>query len=498
MKKFLLLFLLLLIPVNIYAADANVTISSINEGDTFGSYQMVNISVNSSNNTLSYNFNDTFNNYLDNSTTYGVPNYSGLTVDEFINLLNGDIGDGVLNVNTELGKILSGYSSYVKANNIEPIPFTNNGTVSTSSLLPGIYLVKALTSTKIYSTMIASVNYEKDGTNWKTGTVNIKAKYTDPIINSTIGNKDSSESSKEKEASYSFGDSFTNKVEIPLPNYPVNATNNTFELDLFEISYVEEIFKIDIEDSLKITDGRTTIKVSDTNKNELVDEVNSKSGTITKNSSTDENNITTVSYTVRLDLSKLSGDAVNIEYDTVLKDKAVIGSNGNLITNTLRYSSDPYGTNINTVNVTNKIYTYALELKNTNFYDSSVPVQSAKYELYKDEELKNKVCDLVTDSNGYALHLGLEDGTYYLKQVDPGYNDSNKKVEYRLNKENTVAKIKIDGSTPGSKDGYYIINVRSKIDGSLPFTGSTGVYFFTIIGLAIIIVGAIYYYKKQK
>ena len=169
-----------------------------------------------------------------------------------------------------------------------------------------------------------------------------------------------------------------------------------------------------------------------------------------------------------------------------------------MITNTLRYSTDPYGDSVNTINVTNKIYTYALELKNTNYYNNNVPVNSAKYELYKDERLTEKVCDLETDSNGYALHLGLEEGTYYLKQVDPGYNDSNKKEQYRLNKDNVVAKIKIDGSTAGSQDGYYIVNIRSKIEGNLPFTGSTGVYFFTIIGLLVIIVGGVYYYKKQK
>ena len=501
MKKYLLLLLLLLIPINIYAANdtGGIMITGINEGDSFAAYRIAREEVNSTTNTLYYTFTEDFNDYLNNSTSYGVPDYSGLTVDEFINLLNGDINNGITNPDSELQSILSGFSAYCKDHTNLSIPFVNNGQISLyENADAGVYLVKATESTKIYSMMVGTVNLVANGTIYVRSRATISAKYTDPVINSTITDSGSTESSSLTEASYSFGDSFTNKVEIPLPSYPVNATNDTFELDLFEISYVEEIFNIDIEDSLRITDGISTIKVDDNNKTALVDNNNAPAGSITKNKETDENNVTTVSYTVRLDLSKLKGDTVEVQYDTVLKDQAKIGSSGNLITNTLRYSTDPYGDSVNTINVTNKIYTYALELKNTNYYNNNVPVNSAKYELYKDEALKEKVCDLETDSNGYALHLGLEEGTYYLKQVDPGYNDSNKKEQYRLNKDNVVAKIKIDGSTAGSQDGYYIVNIRSKIEGNLPFTGSTGVYFFTIIGLLVIIVGGVYYYKKQK
>ena len=350
--------------------------------------------------------------------------------------------------------------------------------------------------------MVGSVQYKYNGTEWILEGQTLRAKYTDPIINSTITSEsEGTETSNQTEASYSFGDSFTNKVEIPLPKYPVNATNDTFELDLFEISYVEEIFNINIEDTLKITDGVTTIKVADTDDTVLVDGSNSVAGSITKNSETDANSVTTISYTVRLDLSKLSGDTVQVEYDTVLKDKAVIGSSGNSITNTLRYSTDPYGTSINTINVTNKIYTYALELINTNYFDSTIKIKGAKYELYKDEALTKKMGDLETNEEGYDVILGLEEGTYYLKQTDAGeirLKDNGKEEKYRLNKDSIVAKVKIDGSTPGSQDGYYLVNVRSKIEGNLPFTGSTGVYLFTIIGLFVIISGAVYYYKKEK
>ena len=501
MKKFLLLLLLLLIPMNIYAVtdDGSIKITGINEGDSFAAYKIANEEVDSTTNTVYFTFTEGFNDYLTNSTSYGVPDYSTLTVNEFINLLNGDIDNGITNPNSGLQTILSGFSAYCKDNASLGLTFTNNGTVSSiQNASAGVYLIKVIESTKIYSLMVGSVNLVADGNLWVRNGSIISAKYTDPVINSTIKPTGSTDSSALTEASYSFGDSFTNKVEIPLPSYPVNATNDTFELDLFEISYVEEIFNIDIEDSLRITDGVSTIKVDDSNKTALVDNNNAPAGSITKNKETDANNVTTVSYTVRLDLSKLKGDTIEVQYDTVLKDQAKIGSSGNLITNTLRYSTDPYGDSVNTINVTNKIYTYALELKNTNYYNNNVPVNSAKYELYKDEALKEKVCDLETDSNGYALHLGLEEGTYYLKQVDPGYNDSNKKEQYRLNKDNVVAKIKIDGSTAGSQDGYYIVNIRSKIEGNLPFTGSTGVYFFTIIGLLVIIVGGVYYYKKQK
>ena len=499
MKKYFLLLLLLLIPMNIYAeGPSSITITGINEGDKFIAYKILESEIDSNNNTLVNTFTDNFSEYLLDSQSYGVPDYSGLTIDEFLSLLNGDVSNGVTSSNSELNKILSGYAVFCKDKTDVGYSFENNGTTSVLNFAKtGVYLIKATESTKIYSMMIGSVNRVANGSEWDIESPRISAKYTDPVINSTITPTGSTESSSLTEASYSFGDSFTNKVEIPLPSYPVNATNDTFELDLFEISYVEEIFNIDIEDSLKITDGISTIKVS-ANNTTLVDNNNAIAGSITKNKETDANNVTTVSYTVRLDLSKLKGDKVDVQYDTVLKDQAKIGSEGNLITNTLRYSTDPYGDSINTINVTNKIYTYALELKNTNFYNNNVPVNSAKYELYKDEALKEKVCDLVTDNNGYALHLGLEEGTYYLKQVDPGYNDSSKKEQYRLNKDNVVAKIKIDGSTQGSKDGYYIVNIRSKIENNLPFTGSTGVYFFTIIGLLVIIVGGVYYYKKQK
>lgn len=525
MKKLYILFLLLLfIPINIYAIEITVDdsivlptnsefkkvtnkgtflITSIHSGDTFRGYKMIDLYYSGS--SIDYVFSDTFSDYLNHSTTYGVSDYSGLTVSEYMALAEGEANIDLSSNSQEFYNIISGFYSYIGRNNIIGSEFTVNGNSASANLELGTYLIKA-TSTMIYSPMVGNIvaDYNESTSTWDIVNQQIAAKYTDPGMSSTIVDNptpEGSESSEHTEASYSFGDKFSNVVDIPLPNYPTNATNDTFELDLFEITYVEENFEINIEESLKITDGTSNIKVSSNNNNVLINQNNDVAGSITKNSQTDENNTKTVSYTVRLDLSKLSGTSVKVQYDTILKENATIGSSGNTITNTLRYSTDPYGTAINTIKVTNKIYTYALELYHSNYYDHSVPISNSKFELYKDEALTKKIGELTTDEQGKSYHLGLEEGTYYLKQITAGnvrLRENGKEESYRLNKENIVAKIHVDGAVPGSKDGYYLVEVRSKLTGNLPFTGGEGVAFFTILGLFIIIVGSVYYYKKEK
>ena len=126
--------------------------------------------------------------------------------------------------------------------------------------------------------------------------------------------------------------------------------------------------------------------------------------------------------------------------------------------------------------------------------DKSKVLSGVKFEVYSDASLTKKLGEMTTDSTGRGRLPGLAEGTYYLKQVSTASG-------YTLPKDAITIKVKLEGSTPSSVEGYYEAEVAAFEAGTLPFTGGPGTILYTVIGM-ITIVSAILlfvlYARKKK
>lgn len=240
----------------------------------------------------------------------------------------------------------------------------------------------------------------------------------------------------------------------------------------------------------------------------------------------------TVSFT---DLKTVSGVAkgkyIIVEYTATLNQNAVVGLDGNPNTVYLEYSNKPdqsgTGDTGNTGNTPEDkviVFTYELDTTKVDGQDNTKKLGGAEFKLknaagkwaivddnskvigWADTEANGST--LTSDTNGLFKVIGLDDGTYYLKETKAptGYNLLSSEITVVITATTTNGQTWTDGvassaltnlavtadGTAGTGDkstGIAGIKVANNKGSTLPETGGMGTTIFYVIG-AILVIGA--------
>ena len=214
------------------------------------------------------------------------------------------------------------------------------------------------------------------------------------------------------------------------------------------------------------------------------------------------------------------------------KVKAEMLGKGQKNTVTLTYSNNPHSNDDTGTTVDHPAYdyTYGIDVKKVGSDEAKPPLANVEFTLQevgtgkfikKDgTTTSNETEDgaiLKTDSNGKIKVLGLDEGTYVLKEKTPapGYNNShgNKGITFTITRgtlsesDATVVNPAVtvtDGDNVGlvendnSTGGMVHLTVTDKKGSNLPLTGLNGVTFTWIAGGAVLCIGVAHLIRSRK
>ena len=451
--------------------DAALMVTNAPVSDTLAAYKILDTFYNASTNVITYEFTSNFKAFLASSSTY-----KNLTVDEYYNLTSGDITSGSTRTSSTLDRLASAYASYVKTNSVIGADLTYDaGEGATGTVLPaGAYLVLPKVTNSVYAVMVGNIIPTANGNDWTIDDATIVAKVANASVVKSVG------SIGHVDGTYDIGEEFSYFLVGGVPQYPTNATNKVYTMK----DIIGAGLDFSAISNFVVKDGETSLLVK--SDGTVVNAAGNTVATIT---------ISGKNLTIAFNVDYVTSTTVTVEYKAKLNNSAVLGDTGNLNSATLTYSNDPYGTGTITSNVAQtSVFTYGVEVLIYANGDKSKVLSGVKFEVYSDASLTNKLGEITTDSTGRGRLPGLAEGTYYLKQVSTASG-------YTLAKDAITIKVKLEGSTPGSVEGYYEAEVAAFEAGTLPFTGGPGTILYTVIGM-ITIVSAILlfvlYARKKK
>lgn len=458
-----------------YVTDqATLTVTGVQSGDQFKAYKLLDAFYNSTANTVTYEFTTNFKAYLDGSETN-----SGLTVDSYFDLTSGSITSGSTQTTSTLDTLVSGYVSYIKTHSVSGTDMTVSGNTASATLEAGAYLVIPVSTTKIYAPMVGNLDFEAAGTTWTLNNEAIVAKVTDAGLNKSVSGTDGKNL---------MDSEFTYTVVGTVPQYPTNATNRVYTV---KDTMSAGISFVGLRNgAFTVKDGTTNLNVAeDTGK--VTNEAGNEVATVTI-----EGQVMTINFNVQY----LTSTTVTITYKAVLNEHAVLGDAGNANSAVLTYSNDPYGNGTYTTPVDGggegpgpvvDTKVYGIEVLKYAGTDTADVLEGAKFDVYADAELTKKVGEIVTDANGIGRLAGVTAGTYYLKETKAP-------VGYRMLDDALQVKVKVEGSTAASTEGYYKAEISNTKNGILPFTGGNGLLIYSIFGIIVIGIAGYLIIEKQK
>lgn len=450
--------------------EAAIMITNAPASDTLVAYKILDTFYNSSTNVVTYEFTSTFKAFLASSSTY-----KNLTVDEYYKLTNGDITSGSTRTTSTLDKLASAYASYIKTNSVTgtTLTYSANEGGTGGSVAAGAYLVLPKVTTSVYAVMVGNVVPKANGNDWTIDDATIVAKVSSASVTKSVG------SIGHVDGNYNIGTEFSYFLVAGVPQYPTNATNKAYMIKDTAANGIT----LSSVSSMSIKDGETTL----TNSN----------GTF-KNASGNTVATATISgqsITIVFNVDYVTSTTVTVQYKAKLNSNATLGDNGNLNSAVLTYSNEPYGTGTTTSSATStSVFTYGVEVLIYANGDKSKVLSGVTFDVYSDSSLTTKIGTLTTDSTGKGRLPGVASGTYYLKQTSTASG-------YSLPKDAVSMKVKIEGSTESTTEGYYVTEVAAFEAGVLPFTGGTGSILYTVIGMITVVSAVlllVLYTRKKK
>ena len=435
---------------------STLTVSGVQSTDTFKAYKILDVFYNSSNNTFTYEFTNTFKTFL--ATTN---DYKTLTVAQYQSLTSGNITNGSTTTNSTLDTLVSLYATYIKTNSVSGSNMTVSSTNATATLEAGAWLVLPATTTKVYSVMVGNVEFKANtnGTDWDITSPTIVAKVSNASISKVL------KSNNATEGSYDVGENYNYVITATVPTFPTNATNKTLTIT----ETLDNGVSLGNIANVVIKDGATTLT---TNADGTVkDGENHTVATITK---------TGQEVTINFNADYITNNTVTVEYPASLNNSAVLGTPGNKTTTVLTYANEPYGTaTTTTTGVVNTVRTYGIKLLKHN--SDNETLEGAIYNVYSDSSLTTLVGTITTGNDGYGTIDGLSSRTYYLseKTAPTGYKISTDIITVNIDTTKTYT----DAEATDTKMGL------------LPSTGGVGTYIFIVIG-AIVVIGALVFLYK--
>lgn len=288
------------------------------------------------------------------------------------------------------------------------------------------------------------------------------------------------------------------------------------------------------------TKNDITVYLSDSKASLGTDITNSS--TISVSTDTDGETTITVSFA---DLKSVIGVAkdkyIVVSYSAQLNENASIGQGtpGNTNEVYLEYSNNPNSTGTGTTPVDKVIvFTYELDVTKVDGKDPTKNLQGAKFKLLNSDQTKyarvdntgklngwttdeTAATELESDKNGLFKVIGLDDGTYFLKETlaPSGYNTLSEPIKLVIsantnNGQNGFGKtteletisvtVGNDPSASGattvgnSATGTVNITVKNNRGTTLPGTGGIGTTIFYVIGGGLMVAAAILLITKKR
>lgn len=235
----------------------------------------------------------------------------------------------------------------------------------------------------------------------------------------------------------------------------------------------------------------------------------------------------TVSFTDLKTVSGVSqGKYIIVEYTATLNQNAVVGLDGNPNVVYLEYSNKPDQSGSGDTDNTGKtpedkviVFTYELDTTKVDGQDNTKKLEGAEFKLKNSDNKwaivdsnSNKVTGwdadeekgstLTSDSDGLFKVIGLDDGTYYLKETKApaGYNLLSSEIAVVITATTnngqassalTNLAVTADGKagTGDTPTGIASITVANNKGNTLPETGGMGTTIFYVLG-SILVLGA--------
>lgn len=229
-----------------------------------------------------------------------------------------------------------------------------------------------------------------------------------------------------------------------------------------------------------------------------------------------------------------TGDPITVTYKAKLNDKAIVDNDDTGNTNEVKvqYSTDPQnpqdGTEISTPD---KTHTYTFKFGIDKQDGGDKPLAGAEFKIWKDgtdgafgnddtalrfDDKQNgkyvlnangAVETITTTDTGKFNVEGLEEGTYWVEEVNPpaGYNKLDKPMKVVItaeyNDDGTLKSHSVkydDALDKEAAHGDHYVTIVNKAGTLLPETGGMGTIAFTVIGALVIVGGVVWAVRRKR
>ena len=518
--------------IDLNTTTGNITIQK--RGSIFSIYKILNAEAKAGQNVYNYTVNKDFDGLIgkkEDGKKYSLKDIADMPNQLHINKYDNGKIESVIDPITELtSNFTSAVQTFIDTNNIQPTKtiqcpdVDGEGAKATASDLElGFYIIIETGTTSSSASvssrsMLVPLPYV-DGNGWN---FDLEITPKDEPVN--VDKSIIEDGEKENVSTNNVGDVLDYQVEADIPHYDAST-------DLASVKYI-------ITDSLsKGLDFAALLSDVAENKKEVVitvDDLNPKSEPV----KLVENEDYTISYsasengenkvmTINFDYSKINNYySLQLNYSVKINKNAVIGVAGNPNKVDLEYTNNNKTWETSKPGDETKSFVFGLKINKVDSGVDKQALQGAEFQLLKDgtpiatytfDENGDRVLNsnggltAVTNENGVAYLLGIDEGTYTLKETKApnGYilpeeglelviTDADKegnvdgKATYTLNgKELTVFEDIADGSVATA-------TIENNKGFNLPRTGGAGTWMFAVGGILIMAGMATAFVKLRK
>ena len=518
--------------IDLNTTTGNITIQK--RGSIFSIYKILNAEAKAGQNVYNYTVNKDFDGLIgkkEDGKKYSLKDIADMPNQLHINKYDNGKIESVIDPITELtSNFTSAVQTFIDTNNIQPTKtiqcpdVDGEGAKATASDLElGFYIIIETGTTSSSASvssrsMLVPLPYV-DGNAWN---FDLKITPKDEPVN--VDKSIIEDGEKENVSTNNVGDVLDYQVEADIPHYDAST-------DLASVKYI-------ITDSLsKGLDFAALLSDVAENKKEVVitvDDLNSESEpvrlvegedyTISYSASENgENKVMTINFVYSKIINYYS---LQLNYSVRINKDAVIGVAGNPNQVDLEYTNNNKTWETSKPGDETKSFVFGLKINKVDSGVDKQALQGAEFQLLKDgtpiatytfDENGDRVLNsndgltAVTNENGVAYLLGIDEGTYTLKETKApnGYilpeeglelviTDADKegnvdgKATYTLNgKELTVFEDIADGSVATA-------TIENNKGFNLPRTGGAGTWMFAVGGILIMAGMATAFVKLRK